>query len=103
MNNMIKPPDFGISRVSYSQNHVHIERVEIIPLRNPTLSYNSVVSREAVITSIERGGTFSTLVRGNTGYQMGELVRLLTTRNGKFIRTLPNDEEKDDLGNLPEL
>lgn len=95
--------DYCIYEVSYNSEGTHIEKVKLYDYRDGTLKSPSIWSRTDVVSSLENGINFKTIVRVNNEWNWGEDVRIVVVNKTKFIRTDSNNTESDNLGNLPEF
>lgn len=102
---MPKIADFLISKVKYRQKPRHIESVWIHEDDGEKdLLQGKEMSREWVVALIERGVDVCTIVKNSEGgYRKGEPVEVITVNGKKFIKTVPDHEERDNLENLPEF
>ena len=101
---MEKWADFGISHVRYDDEEIHIVRVKVGQDKGETLGPAEEWSRQQVVSAIEQGKTFVTILKGSDGkWQKGQDVHIITVNKVKYIRTDQNRETSDNLENLPEF
>ena len=100
---MAKWADYGISQVRYNQARTHIEKVKVHVDGGETIGAASEWSRSQVVSAIENGKTFVTILKGSEGWKKGQDVHLVTVNGTKYIRTDRNSRASDNLENLPEF
>ena len=101
---MNKWADYGISKVLYNDVHNHIVKVKVHEDQGDKMGPEEEWARTKVVSSIESGKTFVTIVKGSVGnWNRGEDVRIITVKGTKYIRTDQNSKESDNLGDLPEF
>jgi len=101
---MSKWADYGISEVRYNAEHTHIVKTKVHEDSGDTIGVGKEWTRSDVITSIENGKSFVTILRNADGkWIKGEDVRIITVNSIKYIRTDANNKAADNLGNLPEF
>lgn len=61
-------------------------------------------SRTQVVSELDRGKTFVTILRNTKGkWRKGQDVHIITVNRVKYIRTDQNQKAADNLENLPEF
>jgi hypothetical protein len=101
---MAKWADYGISHVRYDNERTHIVKVKVREDKGETLSEAKEWTRDQVVSAIERGKTFVTILKGsNDKWRRGQDVHVITVDGVKYIRTDQNKEASDNLENLPEF
>lgn len=101
---MTKWADYGISAVRYNQEKTHIVRVKIHVDNGETIGSPQEWARSDVISALERGKTFVTILRGSDNkWNKGQDVHIMTVNGAKYIRTDKNYRASDNLENLPEF
>lgn len=100
----MKWSDYVITAVAYDTTERYIDKVEIRKDNGNTIELPEVFPRTAIISSIEAGYTYSTATLGTTGkWIQGEPVKIFIIHGVKYLRTNPDYETRDNLGELPEL
>lgn len=100
----MKWSDFCISAVRYNQARTHIDAVRVHEHLGKSLSNGEVWSRQRVVSTIDAGYTFTTVVADANGYWLqGAAVNVVQVGRQRFLRTDRDQWEADNLGNLPEL
>ncbi|MCI0730563.1 MAG: DUF3892 domain-containing protein [Chloroflexi bacterium] len=101
---MEKWADYCISKVRYNSERTHIVKVEVREDKGDSLGTASEWTRSQVVSAIDRGSTFATiLLDANNKWRKGQDVHTVTVNGVKYIRTDRNNKESDNLGNLPEF
>ncbi len=101
---MAKWADYCISAVRYNQQHTHIDQVKVHVDSEETISDVSVWTRADVVKSLESGKTFVTILKNAAGkWIKGQTVYIITVKGMKYIKTIDNGKEADNLENLPEF
>lgn len=101
---MAKWADYCISRVRYNSERTHIVKVEVAEDKGDSLGTTQEWLRGQVVSALERGKTFVTIVKGNDGkWRRGQDVHIVTVNGVKYIRTDRNARASDNLENLPEF
>jgi hypothetical protein len=101
---MEKWADYGISKVRYSSERTHITKVQVHEDKGDTIGMAVEWSRNQVVSAIEHGKTFVTILEGADGkWQKGQDIHIITVDKVKYIRTDQNRRASDDLENLPEF
>jgi hypothetical protein len=99
---MTKWADYGISEVRYNQEKTHIVRVKVHVDKGDTIGSPQEWTRSEVVTALERGKTFVTILKGSDGkWRKGQDVHIVTVNGVKYIRTDKNQRASDNLENLP--
>lgn len=102
---MEKWADYLISAVRYDSEHSHIEKVRVREDKGAKVG-SSVFesSRQEVIENIKSNKTYITIFEGqNNNWKKGEEVHIIVVGETEYIRTDQNQEECDNLENLPEI
>jgi hypothetical protein len=100
---MAKWADYGISAVQYNREHTHIVKVRLQPDNGDSMGAVTEWSRSQVVTSLEAGRSFVTILQNGGQWKRGEDVRTVTINGSKYIRTDSNSRAADNLGSLPEF
>jgi hypothetical protein len=103
-NPMAKWADYGISHVRYDDERTHIVKVRVREDKGDKLGPAEEWARKEVVSAIESGTTFVTIVKVSDGeMKKGQDVHIITVKGAKYIRTDQNAEASDNLENLPEF
>lgn len=101
---MAKWADYGISAVRYDKERKHIQKVKVHEDNGDTFGQPSEETRSAVVSSIESGKTYVTILTStDKKWTKGEDVHIVTIEKKKYLRTDANETEEDNLGELPEF
>jgi molybdopterin biosynthesis enzyme len=101
---MDKWADYGISAVRYNAEQTHILRVKVHEDKGDTIGIAVEQTRSEVVSAIERGESFVTILRGaDNKWEKGQDVHIITVNGVKYIRTDQNRRASDNLENLPEF
>jgi hypothetical protein len=92
---------YFITEVIYRENHITMVKYRL----DKDTTYGSEVSllsREEVVNSVKQGNIFQTFYIDETGVgTRGDIVEIIKVNGIDFIKTLGNDTEGDNLGELP--
>ena len=101
---MAKWADYGISEVRYDEDRTHIVKVKVREDKGDTVGPAEEWARKQVVSAIEGGTTFVTILKGSDGkWKKGQDVHIITVNEVKYIRTDQNRKAADNLENLPEF
>lgn len=101
---MEKWADYGISKVRYSSERTHITKVQVHEDKGDTIGMAAEWSQNQVVSAIEHGKTFVTILKGADGkWQKGQDIHIITVDGVEYIRTDQNRRASDNLENLPEF
>ena len=102
---MTKWADYCISAVRYDEDETHIVKVKVHADKGETVGSASEWKREDVVSAIERGNTFITILENADGkkWEKGQEVHVIKVDGKKYIRTDKNSTASDNLENLPEF
>jgi hypothetical protein len=101
---MAKWADYGISKVRYDEERTHIVKVKVHEDKGDTFGPAQEWTRKQVVSAIEAGTTFVTILTGSDGkWKKGQDVHIIIVNDVKYIRTDQNAKESDNLENLPEF
>ena len=101
---MAKWADYGISEVRYDDDRTHIVKVKVREDKGDKFGPAEEWARKAVVSAIEGGTTFVTILTSSDGkWQNGQDVHIITVKGVKYIRTDQNPKAADNLENLPEF
>lgn len=102
---MAKWADYGISEKKMNDEDTYIEWVKVHPFNdNNQLKKPFFGTREQVITELNAGRTFITILENEKGtFNKGANVNLVPENDPKYIRTDKNEIEMDNLEKLPEI
>ncbi len=95
--------DYYIEKVRYTKDHSRIIWVSVREDNSKKLSgaYNMV--RERIMKLMHDGKQFMTIFRNDEGkYRKGQRIQLISVKGNEFIRTDPEQADKDKLEDLPE-
>jgi len=99
---MEKWADYCISAVNYSEDPKHIKEAKVHQDEGDTIGPGKIWSRSQIVSSIESGHSFITILRSEDGkWKRGEDVHVIKVNGKKYIRTDKNEIEEDNLGDLP--
>lgn len=101
---MVKWADYIITKVRYSTDKKHIEKVKISEDHGEDkLAEPSEFTRQAVVNLLEGKKEIVTAYLENGSYKKGAKVDIVTVKGIKYIRTDETKIEKDNLERLPEF
>ena len=101
---MEKWADYGISAVRYDQDDQYIDKVKVHPDKGDSIGQGETWNRKDVISKIDDGKTFTTILTGNDGkWKKGQDVHVITVDGERFLRTDANKQKSDNLENLPKF
>ncbi|MCB0746074.1 MAG: DUF3892 domain-containing protein [Ignavibacteriales bacterium] len=101
---MAKWADYLISAVKYDKEHKHIEEVKAHEDKEDSIGAAKIYSRMEIVNAIGRGVTFVTIYKNDKGsWNKGQKVFVVTINSKKYIKTVENNREEDNLENLPEF
>lgn len=101
---MQKWADYGISKVRYNNEQTHIVKVRVHEDKGDTIGRAEEWSRSQVVSAIERGKTFVTILKSSDDkWSKGQDVHIVTINGVEYIRTDRNRKASDNLENLPEF
>lgn len=101
---MDKWADYGISMVRYNDERTHIVKVQVREDKGDTLGSAEEWLRTQVVSALERGKTFVTILQSADGkWRKGQDVHIVIVKGVKYIRTDQNQKASDNLENLPEF
>jgi len=105
---MAKWADYLVSAVRYttSQNTKYISHLRLHVDNGDSVGHASVSDRENVVKLLENGVTFSTVYKkdpDNTDWNLGKKIEVYNLNRKKFVKTISNDKEEDNLEELPEF
>jgi hypothetical protein len=96
--------DYGISRRRYDSEKTHIVKVMVHEDNGETIARGEEWTRSQVISAIESGKTFVTILEGSDNkWKKGQPVRIIKVNGVKYIRTDENSKAADNLENLPDF
>lgn len=94
--------EYLISAVSYSTAGTHIDKAQVREDAGDKVGPPGTWERLSVVSSLEAGCTFMTItLNSENQWQPGAMVRTVTVKGKKYIRTDADATEKDNLGALP--
>jgi len=101
---MEKWADYCISKVQYNEERTHIVKVEVREDKGDTLGSPQEWQRTKVVTEIQTGKTFITIMSDGSGkWRKGREVGTVTINGVNYIRTDRDKIASDNLENLPEF
>lgn len=95
--------DYCISAVSFNSGHTHIDKVKARKDLGEKLDAEIIYTRAEIVSAINAGNTFVTVVMSNGSLSIGQPVFVVTINGVKFIKTVRDNTTKDNLDNLPEF
>ena len=94
--------DYLISAVRYNQADTHIVAVLVHPDNGDTFGDGSPETRKYVLEQIKAGSSFVTIFATNDSkFKLGARVEIVTIDSTEYIKTVPDETRKDNLGSLP--
>ena len=101
---MAKWADYLISAVRYNNNHTHIDQVKVHEDLDDKVGSAKIYERKDIVNAIDNGTTFVTIYKGDdNNWKKGQKVFVVTINDKKYIKTVENRKEEDNLENLPEF
>ena len=99
---MSKWADLCISGANKNDEETHIVSVWAKEDLGKKMSKGQVFSRQEIIKAIESGSAVITIRRNDDGkWVRGERVIVVVINEVKYIKTVANEDECDNLGSLP--
>lgn len=95
--------DYGITDVKYNGIGKYIEWVKVGKFTGNSFGMRENWLRTKVISELEKGKTFITVLKHGDRLKKGAEVRIVNVNGKRYIRTDSNDEASDNLENLPEF
>ena len=94
--------DYLISAVRYNATGSHIDEVRVHVDNGDTVGSGTSKTRDTVISQLSAGTTFATIYKNSDGkWNLGASVEIVTIEGTKYIKTVPDNTKKDNLGDLP--
>ncbi len=94
---MTKWADYGISEIRYNQAKTHVVRVKLHMDNGDTIGTPKEWVRSEVVSALERGKSFVTILMGSDGkWRKGQDVHLVTVNVVKYIRTDKSNRASDN-------
>lgn len=100
---MVKWADYGISEVSYDRNRKHIERLKVHIDDGETMGNSQIWLRSEVVSSLENEESFVTITKSDGKWHRGANVQIIERNGVKYLKTVADNTEKDNLGDLSEF
>lgn len=95
--------DFCISEVRYDKERKHIVAVRARVDNGDSIGAPIEQLRATVVANIEKNVSYVTITKKNDGnWTKGQRVFVVTINRVKYIKTVENNKESDNLENLPE-
>jgi hypothetical protein len=96
--------DYYVSAVSYNSDKTHIAKLRVHKAAEDGSAESPVeMSRPQVIELINKGKTFSTIVRGSDKkWTLGAKLEIIQVTTD-YLKTKNDKSTKDNLENLPEI
>lgn len=91
-----------ISAIKQNETDTHINAVRVHDIFPPN-SDGITWLREQVIKALDAGDLFTTIYKQNNVWEIGQSVLPFEKDKTKYIRTIPNKKDEDNLGDLPQL
>jgi hypothetical protein len=97
--------DYVISGIRYNdEDDDYIAMVKVRENKAGILENAEEWDRRKVVSEIERGKTFDTIMRDENGnWHIGQEVHIISIHGDKYIRTDQNSVGSDNLESLPEF
>jgi len=94
----------AISGVSYNPEHSHIIAVKAFLVADKKLLDEHSLAREDIVAFIKKGGDVITVTKdAGKAWVHGEEVAVFPVNGTDYIKTVANETEADNLGDLPEF
>jgi len=90
-----------IFEVSYGTQKTHITKVKARVSEGGPLLPLKIYTKTEILKLYDSGFHFMTAIRGGVDYTIGADVDVFTIKGKRFLKTVPNDREEDNLGELP--
>lgn len=100
---MTKWADFCISAVQYDAEHKHIVKAAVRVDDGEKIGPPEEKLRARIAADIILGKTYTTIVRSESKWVKGQPVKVVTINGTRYIKTVEDSDESDNLENLPEL
>lgn len=100
---MEKWADYCISAVKYNSTGTHIEKVRVHVDNGDSIGDPSEWFRTDVVSALERGNTFVTIISNGDKWSKGQDVHIIHVNGAKYIRTDTDKTASDNLENLPKF
>ena len=100
---MAKFADYAIIEVHYPEERKHIESVKARKITETGWDSAEVYLRGAIVAAIEKGTVIATAFSKNGKWEWGAKVEVVLINDVKYIKTMADQEERDNLGKLPEF
>ena len=101
---MAKWADYCISAVQYDSAHTRITSVKAYKDSGDKLVDESTYTRQTIVDAIEKGTSIITVTKSSDGkMHKGQPVIVVVINGTKYIKTVDNKKECDNLENLPEF
>lgn len=98
---MDKWADFVITAVRYNEDSSHIIKVKRNQDEGNDLGADEIITRSKVVEDIEKGITYVTSFKNQSGeWTKGKRIHIIKIDGKKYLRT---DKTTDNLDNLPEF
>jgi len=95
--------DYGITGVKYNSIGKHIEWVKVGKLTGSSFGMRENWLRTKVISELENGKTFITVLKQGDRLKKGLEISIVTVDGKKFIRTDNENKASDNLEDIPEF
>ena len=96
--------DFCISAVQYDKQRKHIVAARVHADKGETLGEAITYPRTTIVDHIERNHSYITVTKDKEGkWVKGQPVFVVLIKTVKYIKTVDNEKESDNLENLPEF
>ena len=100
---MVNPADYGVTAVKYNSIGKYIEWVKVGKFNNGSFEIRENWLRTKVISELEMGKTFITVVKHGDKLRKGTEIHIINLDGKKYIRTDNDNVASDNLENLPEF
>ena len=95
--------DYGITGVKYDGIGKHIEWVKVGKLTGSSFGIRENWLRTKVISELENGKTFITVLKQGDRLKKGLEIGIVTVNGKKYIRTDDDNKASDNLKDVPEF
>ncbi|MGF7118261.1 DUF3892 domain-containing protein [Methanobacterium oryzae] len=95
--------DYGITGVKYNSIGKYIEWVKVGEFTGSSLGMREKWLRTKVISELENGKTFITVIKHGDRLKKGLEISMVTMDGKKYIRTDNDNKNSDNLKDVPEF
>lgn len=94
--------DYWISAVSYNPEKTHIDQVKIHPNNDGSMGTAEFWLRASVVNQLRLDSHIKTVYSKDEKWIIGAKVIIDTVGNNEYIKTVPDNTTRDNLGKLDE-